>query len=331
MHSWFTIHLARLRDPKYVSLASLANTLLDAKRNAAVVVRISFEETLLKIGRVASDRVKPHWALIDLVAHTTRSIAENFETWAPEAAQGHIAPRYLADEPQSLDSLRLLVPLEADARVLAVGRNYAQHLLRLGAAVPRSPTAFVKPHAAIVGPDDEIAYPATTHELDYEIELVAVLAQPLDPGITATTSFLGYTIRNDISARNASRPADGTSDLFSQKACDQTTPQGPWITTLGELGGAGQSALELRLSVNGEMRQHDSTTSMIFSLDRCLDDRVKLRAGDIVFSGTTHGVGLESGRFFEIGDVIDAEISGISRLRNRIGKGPHDLRFGRLR
>ncbi|MOA32381.1 Ureidoglycolate lyase [compost metagenome] len=84
---------------------------------------------------------------------------------------------------------------------------------------------------------------------------------------------------------------------------------------------AGQPALDMHLSVNDELRQQDNTRQMIFGLDELLnylDARISLRPGDLVFTGSTHGVGLESGRFLQPGDRVEAEIQGIGRLRNTI-------------
>ena len=258
-------------------------------------------------------------------------IASAFSEWAAEAALGHLSARHVdAEASISLDAVTLLAPLNPGARIFATGRNYADHLLRLGASIPASPSAFIMPDSAIIGDAADIAYPPTTNELDYEIELVAVMAKPLMAGASATSSVLGYTIGNDVSARDAMRIAGGRSDLFSQKACDGATPVGPWIATLDEFGGPGQPEVALRLSVNGEERQSDNTKSMLFSVDRCLDyvdDRIALRAGDLVFTGTTHGVGMESGRFLQPGDVVEAQIDKIGALRNRVGNKMRSRRF----
>jgi putative ABC transport system permease protein len=113
-------------------------------------------------------------------------------------------------------------------------------------------------------------------------------------------------------------------DLFAMKALDRTTPVGPWIVTVDELG-PGSVDLGMTLRVNGELRQSDRTSRMIFDVDqalRYLDDRVALRAGDIVFTGTTSGVGSEDDRYLEPGDVVEATIEGIGTLRNTVGPRP---------
>jgi 2-keto-4-pentenoate hydratase/2-oxohepta-3-ene-1,7-dioic acid hydratase in catechol pathway len=105
-----------------------------------------------------------------------------------------------------------------------VGANYRAHLERLGVTEsPPHPTAFMKPNSAIVGPDSEVRYPSTTEQLDYEVELVIALAG------ASSAPLLGYTIGNDVSARDAKGLAG--LDLFGMKSLDATSPIGPWIVT----------------------------------------------------------------------------------------------------
>ena len=132
--------------------------------------------------------------------------------------------------------------------------------------------------------------------------------------------LLGLTIGNDVSARDAK--GLGGLDLFGMKALDRTAPVGPWITTLGELGIDGQPSIDIVLRVNGQERQRDNTRSMVWPIKDIIayiDERAALRCGDIVFTGTTAGVGLEDGRFLEPGDVVEAEIQGLGILRNTVG------------
>jgi hypothetical protein len=185
-----------------------------------------------------------------------------------------------------LASLQLLAPLEPGARVFGVGLNYLSHLTRLGRPqAPPNTIAYIKPESAIVDPGGEIAYPPVTTQLDFEIELVAVVARSLGKAKHASSCLLGYTVGNDISARDAGKQL-GSLDLFTQKALDRTAPIGPWIATLNACGGPGQPDLAMRLFINGELRQQDRTSHMIFSLDELLDfvdARVALRPGDLLF------------------------------------------------
>jgi 2-keto-4-pentenoate hydratase/2-oxohepta-3-ene-1,7-dioic acid hydratase in catechol pathway len=260
------------------------------------------------------------WGIIGPDADTVQTILAPFEDWAPAAASGS-ALKYPLGPIRKIGEVVLHAPVHQRGRIFGLGMNYITHLTRLGhKEPPPHPVAFLKVDSAIVDPDGEIAYPPTTKKLDYEIELVAVIARPLGATDEATSCLLGYTIGNDISARDAGKQLGGR-DLFGQKTMDRTAPVGPWITTLDEFG-LEQPQLDMRLRVNGEERQHDNTRNMVFSMAELLnfiDIRVALRAGDILFTGTTFGVGLEDGRLLQPGDVVENEIERIGVLRNTVG------------
>lgn len=262
------------------------------------------------------------WALVDTHTHELRRINAPFADWA--GRRGGLSPEVLdlGDERSALSAARLLPPLEPGSRVFGVGLNYLSHLKRLGSDAPAHPLAYMKPESAMIGAHDEIHYSPLTTQLDYEVELVAVVGRALGNEPYASDCLLGYTVGNDISARDAGKQI-GRLDLLTQKAMDRTTPVGPWIVTAHALGLTGQPALDMQLSVNGELRQRDNTRQMIFDLDELLnylDARISLRPGDLVFTGSSHGVGLESGRFLLPGDRVEAEIEGIGRLCNTIAR-----------
>jgi len=268
----------------------------------------------MRIGRFADPEGATFWALIDPAADTVRRIDGAITEWAASAAAEHADGLSLHDP----EPLRPLPPVDPAARVFGVGANYLAHLQKLGVTdPPANPTAFTKPNSALTSPDSPIRYPPTTNQLDYEVELVVVL------GGSAADPLLGFTIGNDVSARDAK--GLGGLDLFSMKCLDGTTPVGPWIVTPAELGVTHQLHLDIRLRVNGEERQCDNTRAMVWSVQEILayvDERVELRCGDIVFTGTTCGVGLEDGRFLQPNDVVEAEIEGIGVLRNTVGDRP---------
>jgi 2-keto-4-pentenoate hydratase/2-oxohepta-3-ene-1,7-dioic acid hydratase in catechol pathway len=260
------------------------------------------------------------WAYMDGESSLLRRIRAPFAEWAPLLSGHGVEVLDLVGMGIDLSRCRVLPPLEPGARVFGVGLNYLSHLQRLGSQAPAHPLAYLMPDSALIGAYDDIQYPALTAELDYEIELVAVVARPLLKERRASSCLLGYTVGNDVSARDAGRQI-GRLDLLTQKAMDATTPVGPWVTTLDVLGGAGQPCLDMQLSINDEVRQQDNTRQMIFPIDELLDfldARIRLRPGDLVFTGSTHGVGLESGRFLQPGDVVHAQIDGIGSLRNRV-------------
>ncbi|MFJ1257913.1 fumarylacetoacetate hydrolase family protein [Cupriavidus sp. CuC1] len=276
----------------------------------------------MKLARVRDRQGEVFWGRVADDLQSVQRVGAPFALWAPAVARHGQAALELRGGSLPLASLQLCAPVQPGARVFGVGMNYLTHLTRLGRTQPPPHTiAYIKPASAIVPPGGEIQYPAVTQQLDYEVELVAVVARALGDEPQASACLLGYTVGNDISARDAGKQL-GSLDLFTQKALDRTAPIGPWITTLDEFGGAGQPAVTLSLRINGEQRQHDNTDQMIFPLDELLnyvDARIALRPGDLVFTGSTCGVGLEDGRFLQSGDVVEAQIEGIGVLRNTIG------------
>jgi len=275
------------------------------------------------IARLEGTSGDTFWALVDDDTRMARRIRALFVDWAPVAAGGSAEAFDLDPTILALADHKLRAPREPGGRVFGVGLNYLEHLTRLGRKeAPPHTIAYIKPDSAIVDPGGSIAYPAVTATLDFEIELVAVVAQPLGDAKQATACLLGYTIGNDVSARDAGKQL-GSLDLFTQKALDATAPIGPWITTLDALGGPGQPALDVEMTINGEVRQRDNSRNMIFSLDELLDfvdARIQLRPGDMLFTGSTAGVGLEDGRFLQPGDRLSARIAGIGTLEHDVGE-----------
>jgi len=271
----------------------------------------------MRVGRFADSTGTGFWGLIDPAGETVRRIDDDIVGWASAVAAEDTGALRL-HTPKSAAELRPLPPVDLGARVFGVGANYLAHLQKLGVAEPpEHPTAFLKPRSALVAPGGVIRYPPTTEQLDYEVELVVVL------GGSAADPLLGFTIGNDVSARDAK--GLGGLDLFSMKCLDATSPVGPWIVTPAELGDTRQPHLDISLRVNGEQRQADNTRAMVWPVEEILsyvDERVQLRCGDVIFTGTTSGVGLEDGRFLQPGDVVEAEIEGIGTLRNTVGDRP---------
>jgi 2-keto-4-pentenoate hydratase/2-oxohepta-3-ene-1,7-dioic acid hydratase in catechol pathway len=273
----------------------------------------------VKIARIAlTETGDASWAVVDPQPGTATLLDGTPADWAPALLSGSTAPGRVL----SLDTVRLLAPLEPTSRVFGVGANYLSHLEKLGHARPSGLVAYLKPFSAIVGPGETIRYPKVCTQLDFEIELVAVVGRPMSAHRDPTANLLGYTVGNDISDRSSMHSPIGGFDLFGMKAQDATTPVGPWIVTPDELGGPGQPELAISLRVDGEERQHDVTSQMIFSVAEILvylDDRVALRPGDLVFTGTTYGVGLEDGRLLEPGSVVESEVQDVGVLRNVVG------------
>jgi 2-keto-4-pentenoate hydratase/2-oxohepta-3-ene-1,7-dioic acid hydratase in catechol pathway len=225
-----------------------------------------------------------------------------------------------------LADVKLLAPIPRPQKnVFCVGRNYKEHILEGARArgvepsFPKVPEFFSKPPTTVIAPDDGIERHAkNTSQLDYEVELAIVIGKrvrdvsPAD----AMDSVFGYTIVNDVSARDA-QFAHG--QWFKGKSFDTFCPMGPCIVTADEFGDP--SGHRIMLKVNGEIRQDSTTSDLLFTVAEivsALAASTTLEPGDIISTGTPSGValGMTPQKWLQVGDVVEAEIEGIGRLRN---------------
>lgn len=222
--------------------------------------------------------------------------------------------------------LRAPIP-DLRKNVVAVGRNYREHLEEgarargLDPVYPEHAVFFTKPPTAVIGHDMDVELdPRATAELDYEAELVVVIGRrgrniPVD---AALDHVFGYTIGNDISARDAQR---AHLQWFKGKGMDTFCPIGPCIVPARDI--ANPQDLGICLRVNGEMRQSARTSMMIFDIPTIIHQLsvgLTLEPGDLIMTGTPGGVGLGMvpQRWLADGDVVEAEIDEIGVLRNRV-------------
>jgi 2-keto-4-pentenoate hydratase/2-oxohepta-3-ene-1,7-dioic acid hydratase in catechol pathway len=275
----------------------------------------------MKLAHVSHEG-RRRWGLVDTESGTVTPVVGTIEDWGPALTLDGTEPT-LDGAAIPLAEVTFLLPIVPTSTIVGVGMNYWSHLRKLGVTErPPSTIGYLKPRTAMVAHEEQITYSALTEQLDFEVELVAIIGAPEVPFGHPTDAVLGYTVGNDVSARDAAAPPLGGLDLFTIKALDRSTPLGPWITTKDELGGGPQPDLEISLRVNGEGRQLDRTSNMLFTIDECIQyvlERMSLTTGDVVFTGTTDGVGMEDGRFLQPGDLVEAEVSGIGVLRNTVG------------
>lgn len=279
----------------------------------------------MKLGRLTDGR-EPFWALVDDDESRVRPISGSLREWSGALASGWDPGALELGEPIARDGLTLLAPAEASSKIICLGATYAKHVVGLGAKPTPHPAGFWKPYDAVVGPSDQIDYPAITDGLDFEVELVMVMATTVDRGRPGD-AVLGYTVGNDISLRDLQFGGSVTGmDMFSAKSAFRSTPLGPWIVTADEFG-PGLPDLALTLTVNGEKRQSARTSEMSFSLDALVtwaDERTPLRPGDIVYTGTPEGVAHEDGRYLRPGDIVEASVEGLGSQRNVVGPDPRE-------
>jgi 2-keto-4-pentenoate hydratase/2-oxohepta-3-ene-1,7-dioic acid hydratase in catechol pathway len=208
-----------------------------------------------------------------------------------------------------LEAARLLPPV-VPGKIIAIGRNYATHAAEHDAEVPELPLMFLKAVSAVIGPGDTILLPPQSRQVEHEAELAVVIGEGgrwIRPE-EAQAHILGYTVGNDVTARDLQRK-DG--QWSRAKGFDTFCPLGPWIET--ELD---PSDALIRCTVNGQLRQMASTRDMIFPVRQLvafISSVMTLRPGDVILTGTPAGVGP-----LLAGDEVTAEIDGLGRMVNPV-------------
>ncbi len=215
----------------------------------------------------------------------------------------------MTGERTPLADVRLLAPVEP-SKVLCLGRNYAEHARELGNEVPEIPVVFAKFSTSVVGPDAEVPYPPDTQNLHFEGELAVVIGRECTrvPADRVADVVLGYTVANDLTMRDMQR---AEKQWTRAKGFDRSCPLGPWVET-----DVDPSALSLRTTVNGDVKQDGTTADMLLDVAACVSwvsQTITLLPGDVVLTGTPAGVGpLRSG------DEVTVAIQGIGSLTTRI-------------
>jgi len=208
-----------------------------------------------------------------------------------------------------LADVRLLAPILA-SKVIAVGRNYAAHAAESGSEVPEEPVIFLKPNTSIVGPGAPIVIPANASLVHHEAELAVVIGRPCKdvPAAKALEVVLGYTVANDVSARDH-QAADG--QWARAKGHDTFCPLGPWIET-----DLDASDLEISAEVDGQARQRSRTSLMVHDIPKLIEwvsAVMTLLPGDVILTGTPEGVGP-----IAAGDTVSVTVEKIGTLTNPV-------------
>jgi 2-keto-4-pentenoate hydratase/2-oxohepta-3-ene-1,7-dioic acid hydratase in catechol pathway len=222
-------------------------------------------------------------------------------------------------EQSRLEEVRLLAPILKPGKILCVGLNYRDHAVESNMAIPEVPTIFLKLPNAVTGPDADIVLPRNSTQPDFEAELAAVVGRG-GKNIRAEDwkqHVLGYTILNDVSARDVQL---ATSQWTLGKSFDTFAPMGPVIVTTDEI--EDPHTLDIQLSIDGEVMQRSNTRRLIFKLPELiahLSSVVPLEPGDVISTGTPAGVGLgrTPKRWLKSGEEITIRIERIGELRNR--------------
>ncbi len=233
-----------------------------------------------------------------------------------------------AEGGRALSAVELRAPIPRPRKnIICLGMNYAAHAIEslrakgLPEKLPEYPVFFSKMPTAVNHPNAPVPLmPDVSAQRDWEVELAVIIGRRGRdiPASAALDYVFGYTIMNDVSARDLQTRHQ---QFFYSKSLDGSAPLGPWIVTADEI--PDPHALGIRLRLNGELVQNSTTRDMIFDIPTCIatfSRGITLEPGDIIATGTPAGVGMgmTPQRWLKAGDVMEAEIDGIGVLRNTV-------------
>lgn len=275
-----------------------------------------------------TDKIVPLKELVkEAVPADMNDVIENF---TDEAMKDLEKKAQASEATISLSDVKVLAPIEYPKRhIFCLGKNYLDHANETKGLpggsddIPQFPIYFSKvAHPAIGQGENVLAYQAYTEKVDYEVELAVVIGKD---GIDiakedAESHIFGYTIINDISARNIQRKH---GQWFKGKSMETYCPMGPVLVHKSEIPFPVE--LDIKCSINGELRQNSNTNQLIFDIPTIIHDLSKgmyLRKGDIISTGTPAGVGLgfKPFKFLKPGDVMECYVEKIGTLKNTFGK-----------
>lgn len=208
-----------------------------------------------------------------------------------------------------LADTRLLAPI-LPTKIICIGKNYADHAAEMGGKAPDDPVIFMKPNTSIIGPGAPIVRPPSSERVDYEGELAVVIGRPCKdvPAAKAKDVILGYTVANDVTARDQQRH-DG--QWTRGKGYDTFCPLGPWIVT-----DLDASDVAVTTELDGVVKQSSSTSLMLHDVGQIIEwvSRVMtLLPGDVILTGTPEGIGPMTA-----GQTVAVSVDGIGTLSNPV-------------
>ena len=222
------------------------------------------------------------------------------------------------------EKIRIGAPMARPGNIIAIGLNYADHAREAGMEIPKEPIVFTKAPSSYCGPNDTVLMPRGSQKSDWEIELGIVIGKPasyLANEAAAKSAIAGYCIVNDVSERAFQLERGPT--WIKGKSARTFCPTGPWLVSADEV--PNPQALDMSLSVNGQIMQRGSTKTMIFGCLHIiwyLSQFMDLEPGDLIATGTPPGVGMgmKPPRYLKTGDVMELEISGLGKQRQSVGQ-----------
>lgn len=227
----------------------------------------------------------------------------------------YVGTKVLSQE-HRLSDVKLLAPVLPRSKVIGIGRNYAKHAAEMGNDVPTEPLMFLKPNTSVIGPGEAVLYPPQTSDLHYEGELAVVIGRICRdvPVEQATDVIFGYTIANDVTARDLQR-SDG--QWTRAKGMDTFCPLGPWIEDDLDPQ-AFADGRRVQTYLNGDLVQDGSTADLVFDIPTLVahvSAAMTLLPGDVILTGTPEGVGP-----MQVGDDVEVVVEGIGSLSNTVAK-----------
>jgi ureidoglycolate lyase len=282
------------------------------------LVRFSEGGKAGQAGILLGDTVVPIAALAPNAPADTCEIIAMWDALAPLLAKAGTSSAAIP-----LAQVRLLAPVPRPEKIMAIGLNYADHILEsagAGVVTPKDQVWFAKMPSAINGPFDDVQLPKVTEKLDYEVELVAIIGKGGRHILRedAAKHVFGYAVGNDVSVRDWQLR---THQWVVGKSFDTHAVIGPAIVTADELGDPHGRAI--KCFVNGELRQSSDTRHLVFNVwDQIaeLSQAMTLKPGDIIFTGTPGGVGMamKPPSYLKPCDVMRCEIDGLGAIENRV-------------
>ena len=223
------------------------------------------------------------------------------------------------DKAKSIDTVTFAPPVSNPSKIVAIGLNYRDHIRESKGEIPKYPIIFAKFPSSLAGHHDMITWDSNlTRKVDFEAELAVVIGKKIHKchKTEAMDAIFGYACANDVSARDL-QFADG--QWVRGKSLDTFCPVGPWIVTPDEI--PDPQSLDIRCWVNGQLMQDSNTGMMIFTLPELIafiSENFTLSPGDVILTGTPHGVGAfrEPSVYLKDGDEVIVEVERIGRLVN---------------
>lgn len=269
-----------------------------------------------RLGAVRGDQV------VDLAVASGGRLPADMVSFLYKGEPAMRLAREVAQEARAtvaLAEVSLLAPVPNPSKVVAIGQNYMDHVREQKAQPPEVPVIFAKFPSSIIGPEAVIRWdPALTQQVDYEVELAAVIGRTARhvSESEALGYVAGYTVCNDVSARNLQF---GDGQWVRGKSLDTFCPLGPWLVTRDEV--PDPQDLSLRCTVNGQVLQDSSTAEMVFGVAYLVSfcsQAFTLLPGDVIATGTPHGVGVFRSPqvFLTDGDVVVSEVERVGQLTN---------------